>query len=79
MEETFENVLRKIILPLYPYVEDVRVSRLGLGDLFKVTFLCRGNNLTTKDAYKIMQECESLLSMLGIKGSETIVDFEKIK
>lgn len=77
MIEQLERVFEQIIIPQFEPLKYVGVTKMGLGEAwYKITYYFEPP-LDREDAIKIMEETSSLYHMMGIKGGDIIVTFEK--
>jgi len=79
MEEVLEKMYRKVMIPQYPEIEDVHVSTMGMGFIYRVTYEV-SSKIENRVAYKIMDESTSLFKMISQDpNSDIIVDFVRAK
>ena len=73
----FERILEQIIIPRFEELVGVNVTSMGLDSTwFKVVYYFRPP-LDRSDAITIMEETTSLYKMIGVKGGDIIVSFER--
>lgn len=62
----FENVLKKIILPQFPEVNDVWVSQFGLtGDYIRVRYILNHKWESSARQFELQEETVSLYKMMS--------------
>ena len=77
MDGQLERILEQIIIPRYEELVGVNVTTMGLDSTwFKVVYYFRPP-LDGSDAIEIMEETTSLYKMLGVKGGDIVINFEK--
>ena len=79
MEENLERVLRKIVLPLFDRLSDVKVTKMGrTNDTYVITYFIN-DRIDYSDGFIIEKETKSLFDMLGPeKGESFIVQYRTI-
>jgi len=76
--EILDNVLRKIILPKFDELVEVRVTQLGLGAYFYVIYYF-DKTLSSKTVYESTTETVSLFRMINSEeGGDIILDYISI-
>ena len=75
--DIIDNVLRKIVIPAYDVVNDVKVDYYEHGHFFHVTYFANPD-ISNSEAGKIVNDTETLYKMITGK-SPIMVDFAKSK
>ena len=79
MREKFERVLNKIVVPMNDRLSGVEVSQMGMGEIYKVTFLIN-DRIDYRDGFNIENETRSLFHMLSPnKGEDYIVQYKMVE
>lgn len=78
MEEVFEKVLNKIVVPMNDRLSGVKVERSGsLNNVYDVTYYIN-DRIDYKDGYDIERETKNIFNMLGKNQKESfIISYEK--
>ena len=78
MEEVFEKVLNKIVVPMNDRLSGVKVERSSsLNNVYKVTYYIN-DRIDYKDGYEIERETKNIFNMLGKNQKESfIISYEK--
>lgn len=72
MREALRNVLTKIVVPTNDRLEGVMVSKLGMGEIYVITYLIN-DRIDYSDSYKIESETRALFNMLSPDSSESFL------
>jgi hypothetical protein len=76
--DILDNVLRKIILPKFDEILEVRVTQLGLGPHFYVIYYY-DKNLSRKTVYESTTDTVTLFRMINSEeGGDIILDYVSI-
>ena len=78
MEEVFEKVLNKIVVPMNDRLSGVKVERSNnLNNVYDVTYYIN-DRIDYKDGYDIERETKNIFNMLGKNQMESfIISYEK--
>ena len=73
MEEVFEKVLNKIVVPMNDRLSGVKVERSGsLNNVYDVTYYIN-DRIDYKDGYDIERETKNIFNMLGKNQMESFI------
>ena len=78
MEEVFEKVLNKIVVPMNDRLSGVKVERShSLNNVYDVTYYIN-DRIDYKDGYDIEKETKNIFNMLGKNQVESfIISYDK--
>lgn len=77
MEDVLVNVLRRVIIPMFPRLSDVAVRTMGLGDLYYITFYIN-DRIDYQDAFLIDKEVNSVFKMIfPSKGADYTLNYKR--
>ena len=78
MEEVFEKVLNKIVVPMNDRLSGVKVERSNnLNNVYDVTYYIN-DRIDYKDGYDIERETKNIFNMLGKNQVESfIISYDK--
>lgn len=79
MIKQIERVMEQIIVPRYKSLDYVEVHPMGLDDSWAKIIYYFTPPLEQVDAIEIIEETSALYKMIGFKGGDIIVAFEKIE
>jgi len=62
--EAFENVLKQLVLPMFPHLSDVKVSYKGFKGMVQITYYIN-DRIDYSTGYTIEKETNTLFNMMG--------------